>query len=139
MRGVTIGDNSIIGAGAVVTKDVPKNTVVAGNPARVISTIDEYYEKTKNNLLENAIYEAKVFYRKNHRLPNIEESGHFMIIFLERTKENVENYIKKLSFKGDNINEVIDTFMNTKPIFNGYEEYHKYMEKIVTNLGEKNV
>lgn len=34
--GVTIGDNSIIGAGSVVTKDVPANTVVAGVPAKVI-------------------------------------------------------------------------------------------------------
>ena len=33
---VTIGKNSIVGAGAVVTKDVPPNCVVAGNPARVI-------------------------------------------------------------------------------------------------------
>jgi acetyltransferase-like isoleucine patch superfamily enzyme len=34
--GVTIGDNAIIGAGSVVTSDVPNNAVVAGNPARVL-------------------------------------------------------------------------------------------------------
>jgi acetyltransferase-like isoleucine patch superfamily enzyme len=34
--GVTIGENSIVGAGSVVTKDVPANTVVAGNPAKII-------------------------------------------------------------------------------------------------------
>jgi acetyltransferase-like isoleucine patch superfamily enzyme len=34
--GVTIGENAIVGAGSVVTKDVPANSVVAGNPARVI-------------------------------------------------------------------------------------------------------
>jgi acetyltransferase-like isoleucine patch superfamily enzyme len=36
---VTIGKNSIIGAGSVVTKDVPENSVVAGNPARIIRTL----------------------------------------------------------------------------------------------------
>lgn len=36
MPGITIGDNSIVGAGAVVTKDVPNNSIVAGNPAKVI-------------------------------------------------------------------------------------------------------
>ena len=39
MCGVTIGENSIVGAGAVVTKDVPANTIVAGVPAKVIRRI----------------------------------------------------------------------------------------------------
>ena len=37
--GITIGENALIGAGAVVTKDVPANTVVAGNPAKPIKKI----------------------------------------------------------------------------------------------------
>ena len=48
MPGVTIGKNSIVGFGAVVTKDVEPNTVVAGIPAKKIETIQEYYEKKKN-------------------------------------------------------------------------------------------
>jgi len=36
MGGVTIGDEVVVGAGAVVTKDVPSNCIVAGNPARII-------------------------------------------------------------------------------------------------------
>lgn len=38
LRGVSIGDNSIVAAGAVVTKSVPPNTIVAGNPAVVVKT-----------------------------------------------------------------------------------------------------
>jgi acetyltransferase-like isoleucine patch superfamily enzyme len=37
--GVTIGENAIVGAGSVVTHDVPDNTVVAGNPARVMKSV----------------------------------------------------------------------------------------------------
>ena len=40
LPGVTIGDNAVVGAGSVVTKDVAANTVVAGNPAKVIREID---------------------------------------------------------------------------------------------------
>lgn len=45
MPGVTIKDNVIVGAGSVVTKSIPCNVVVAGNPARTVSSIEEYKEK----------------------------------------------------------------------------------------------
>jgi acetyltransferase-like isoleucine patch superfamily enzyme len=41
LPGVRIGRNSLVGAGSVVTKDVPENSVVAGCPARIIKMIDE--------------------------------------------------------------------------------------------------
>ncbi len=37
-KGITIGDGSIVAASAVVTKDVPKNSIVAGNPAKIVKT-----------------------------------------------------------------------------------------------------
>ena len=39
LAGITIGENALVGAGSVVTKDVPPNTIVAGSPARVFKTI----------------------------------------------------------------------------------------------------
>src|SRR5574344_924450 len=40
LRGITIGENSVVGAGAIVTKDVPANVIVAGNPAKIIKKIE---------------------------------------------------------------------------------------------------
>ncbi len=40
LAGVTIGENAIVGAGSVVTKNVPANTVVAGNPAKILRTVN---------------------------------------------------------------------------------------------------
>lgn len=50
MPNVTIGHDSIVGCGAVVTKDVPPRSVVAGVPAKVICSIDSYYEKNCNKV-----------------------------------------------------------------------------------------
>jgi acetyltransferase-like isoleucine patch superfamily enzyme len=44
---VTVGENAIVGAGSVVTKNVPANTVVAGNPARVLRSVLEPVGSTK--------------------------------------------------------------------------------------------
>lgn len=53
LPGVTIGNNVIIGANSTVTKDVPDNCVVAGTPAKVICSLDEYLSKEKARM-ENA-------------------------------------------------------------------------------------
>ena len=52
MPGVTIGPNSVVGAGAVVTKDVPLDSVVAGVPAKVIMSVDCYAERCLKNTPE---------------------------------------------------------------------------------------
>lgn len=49
---VNIGNNVVIGAGSIVTKSVESNSVVAGNPAKIIKRVNEYEEK----VLKNAIF-----------------------------------------------------------------------------------
>lgn len=51
MPGVNIGNRVIIGAGSIVTKDIPDNSVAVGVPARVIKTVDDYLEIMKQKSL----------------------------------------------------------------------------------------
>ena len=45
---VTIGENAIVGAGSVVTKDVPANVIVAGNPAKFLRKLDQQKQEVAN-------------------------------------------------------------------------------------------
>lgn len=53
---VKIGDNSIIGAGSVVTKDIPSDCVYAGKLAKYVCNIDEFREKYQYNLDKRKVY-----------------------------------------------------------------------------------
>jgi maltose O-acetyltransferase len=58
---VTIGPNSIVGAGSVVTRDVPSGTVAAGNPAKVISSIEDYIKKIQDMSKEKKIFTEEYY------------------------------------------------------------------------------
>ena len=47
LKGVTIGNNVVIGANSLINKNVPDNSVVVGNPQRVVCDIDSYLEKRR--------------------------------------------------------------------------------------------
>jgi maltose O-acetyltransferase len=62
--GVTIGENSVIGAGSVVTKDIPANVIAVGNPCKVLRIINEddmkYYSKGREITQEDLDEEARL-------------------------------------------------------------------------------
>lgn len=70
MPGVSIGNNVLVAAGSVVTKSVPSGVVVAGNPARIICTIEEYLEKNKAFNLKTKGYTQE---DKRHYLQNLQD------------------------------------------------------------------
>lgn len=54
LKGVHIGNNVIIGANSLVNKDIPDNCVAAGNPCKVVMSLQEYYQKRKAAQVEEA-------------------------------------------------------------------------------------
>ena len=65
LPGVTIGNNVIVGANSTVTHNVPDNTVVAGSPARVLCTLDEYLNKERNRMESAPVYGEDFTLRQN--------------------------------------------------------------------------
>lgn len=65
LPGVNIGSNVIIGANSTVTHDVPDNTVVAGSPARVICSLEEYLAKERSRMATAPSYGEEYTLRQN--------------------------------------------------------------------------
>ena len=69
LKGVTIGDNCIIGAGSIVNRNIPANSVATGNPCRVVCSLDDYYEKRKQKGLSEAVEHVKAIRQRFGRDP----------------------------------------------------------------------
>ena len=120
LMGSHIGNNVIIGAGSVVSGSIPDNVVIAGNPAKVICSLDEYYQKRK----EKSIDEAKTYFSffKNHynRIPTVAEMGPFFWQFLERNEMALKENEIFTDLSGDDERDIISSFLASESIYKGY-------------------
>ena len=88
LKGVTIGDNCIIGYGSTVLKSIPTNSVVAGTPAKVICSVDEYYERRKKESLNEAFDLVKTIYNKTGKRPTVEQMWEEFPFWLDGNKDD---------------------------------------------------
>ena len=124
LKDTKIGDNVIIGANSLVNKDIPSGTVWAGNPIRYICTLNEYYEKKKAKHIESAKYRAGIIYETKNKKPSIRDMGFFAYLFLPRSIENYNTYIKDLEFNGIvGDPKIKELFFNSLPEYNSFDEF----------------
>ena len=83
LKGVSIGDNCFIGAGSIVTKDIPEGSIAVGAPCRVIMTLDEYYEKRLAQAENEAFEYVRSIYARFGRAPRLEEMTEEFIWFVD--------------------------------------------------------
>ena len=101
LKGVTIGSNTVIGAGSVVTRDIPGNCVAAGNPARVLMTLEEYREKRKAAQRSEA-RELVLEYRKVYgKEPDEQVLSEFFRLFADGGDEIPDCWEEKLALVGN--------------------------------------
>ena len=129
LMGAHIGNNSIIGAGAVVSGKYPNNSVIAGNPAKVICTIDELYTKRKKTEVEAAKIYAKEWKRTNGVPPTVfDMTNAFAWLYLPHTQESMQKYAKLFKLKGVDEDVFIAKFLSTQPLYNSFEAFLKDCE-----------
>lgn len=123
LRGVTIGDNVIIGAGAIVTKDVPSDSVVAGIPARVVCTLDEYYQKRKAKAVGEAKQYARDLYHYRGIRPAVEDFWEEFALFYHKEENYPDTFVQRI--KNQQMpGELYDEFVkNNQPIYASFEDF----------------
>ena len=132
LKGVTIGDNCIIGIGSLVTRDVPSNSVVAGVPAKVICSIEDYYKKRKVACIEEALGYGRSIMECYKREPQIEDFQEEWALFLN--KSDYEHFPQIQSAVHFRMNEEnMTTFWKRERPFESFNDFLSKIKGIKTN------
>ena len=123
-RGVTVGDNVVIGAGSVVTKDCESNSVYAGNPAKKIMTIDEYFQKRYDRQFAEAKEMARIYRKKFGRNPPKEVFSEYFLMIFCSFEEGAENPVFSAQMAtGEGYDDTLMYMQKHKPMFESYEAF----------------
>lgn len=121
LKGVSIGNNVFVGFGSVVTKDIPSNCVVAGVPAKVICSLDEYYKKRKSKYVEEAFEYARSIKDGFGREPMITDFYEEFPIFINGSDS--DKYLDILPIKNQ-YGKFYEKFKSEhKSVFENFEQF----------------
>lgn len=129
LMGSNIGNNVIVGAGSVVSGIIPDNVVIAGNPAKIVRTLDEHKTIRKSKTLGEAVNYFLSFEKNYNRIPTVSEMGPFFSLFTLPSRENLDKYGIFTRMSGDNEDEIINDWLKEKPMFDSYEDFIMYCRK----------
>ncbi|MEY8370028.1 acyltransferase [Aerococcaceae bacterium 50-4] len=130
LPGTNIGDNVIVGAGAVVSGKIPSNTVVAGNPAKVITDLNSHAEKRQSKLLSEAVFYAKEFYSATGTYPEISQMGDFYPLYYSGSLENLRSLGVNVRANGDNAITFAQDLERNQSEFKNFEEFIAYVKNL---------
>lgn len=121
LKGSTIGDNVIIGAGSVVHGELEGNSVYAGNPAKKIGTLEAYEAKLKRQQEVDVKNLVWLYIKRFKTIPSKDKLQEYFFSFESRKKDISEDILGLIKRTGSEEN-IRKRFKNTEPLWEGYEE-----------------
>lgn len=120
LMGATIGDNVVVGAGSVVSGNIPPNVVIGGNPAKIICSLEDYYKKNLEKIEDYARIvcerKANVLQREIHE----EDMGWYNQLWDYTGKDSI---YRNMQVDGDSHEEVVRDMMSIKPKYASFKEF----------------
>lgn len=101
LKGVHIGNNVIIGANSLVNKDIPDNCVAAGNPCKVIMSLEEYHEKRKAAQVLEAKELVELYRERYGKEPDEKALHEFFWLFTDGNDELPECWESMMKLGGN--------------------------------------
>lgn len=124
LMGAHIGDNSIVGAGAVVSGHFPDNVVIAGNPAKVVCTLDEYYQRRKDKEVESAKEYVRSWRRTYGKDPSIYDmTNAFAWLYIPHTRESIDKYPEFFDLSSVDTEVLYANFLESKALYRSFEDF----------------
>lgn len=124
LKGVSVGDNVIIGANSLVNKDIPDNVVAAGNPYRVIMSLDEYYLKRKKAQYEEAAEMVRMYRERYGKDPDEEALREFFWLFSDDNASLPPSWDRMMHLH-ENYEQSSEKLRDNKKMFENAEEFLK--------------
>ena len=128
LKGVHIGKNCIIGANSLVNKDIPDGWVAAGNPAKPIMKIEDYYEKRKAEQFGEAKEIYRCYVESYGKEPAEDVFFEHFWLFKKRDEELPKCFKSRMECVG-NYDYSMQVYKNTPPMFDGFDEFLKAVKK----------
>lgn len=130
LKGVHIGNNVIIGANSLVNKNIPDNCVVAGNPCRILMSLEEYYQKRKEAQIEEATELVKLYRERTGREADEKVMHEFFWLFTDQP-DNIPEIWK-------NVNDLVGNGSKSAELLRNnikkYDSMKTFLESIKSDL-----
>ena len=128
LKNTTIGNNVIIGAGSIISGKVDSNSVYAGNPAKKIMTIEEFYTKKNQISLDSAKQIFEEYYKRYNVFPPRKVFYEYISLFVNKIQDlTIEE--KKLIERTGYSEIIYSDILKNNSIFKNYEEFINYISK----------